>query len=301
MSGSGLTNDHQGVLHVGQPIYKANEFTGSGNIQNITNDYKGALYVGESAYKPNDFSGASNILFNNNDSLIHPQEHGSSEMHLAKEISVTAAVGMKGKDILRVIAYLLLNIAQIVMISVSLGMNWIDYCYWSFSLFEPHKIIANDRSAGDDADTIEDFYNDVCGENSNFFPECPDLCDGVNKMKNAGKVIYGLYIPSIIFYFIVCLIFLLNIKKRFSKNQKIILLVMTFLPFILFLSGFIAYYRVIDPDNNLQETKRKEIKSGPKPSNFEWNTGLFLSIPIFILEFLTILSIHELIFKFRSY
>lgn len=260
-----------------------------------------ALSVGIPSYTPNQYSSANQNFPNNN---FPPNNHqnnpSNNDLYLAREVSIEKESGLKCKDKARAIFYVLLNTSQIILISVSLSLNWMNYCYWNFSLYKKHKIIGNGRDYGDNTDKIDGFYDDICG-NGDLFPECPDLCDGVDKLRGSGDIVLGLYIPSIILYFIVTIVYLVGVKKIYSKRFKVVLILFNFLPFLLFLSGFIAYYRVVDPDNNFQETKRKEIKSGPKPDNFGWNGGLYLHIPVFIVEFLRILLVYELIYKFRSY
>ena len=257
------------------------------------------LSVGIPSYTPNQYSYPNQNIPND---VIPPNKHkshpSSNDLYLAREISIEKVIGLQSKDIARAIVYVLLNTSQIILISVSLALNWMNYCYWNFSLYEKHKMIGNGRDYGDNTDKIDKFYDDVCGD-GDLFPECPDLCDGVDKLRGSGDIILGLYIPSIILYLIVTVIYLVGLKKSYSKRQKVLLIIINFLPFVVFVSGFIAYYRVVDPDSNFQETKRKDIESGPKPDNFEWSGGLYLHIPVFIVEFFRILLVYELIYKLR--
>lgn len=86
-----------------------------------------------------------------------------------------------------IIAFLGLAIELAVLYHIKNATYLYKYCYWEFGLKEYEKDVDQALVVADypNFNYVENFYGDLkCSNNSNPFPECPELCTFANRLND---------------------------------------------------------------------------------------------------------------------
>ncbi|OMJ81346.1 hypothetical protein SteCoe_18198 [Stentor coeruleus] len=180
----------------------------------------------------------------------------------------------------------LMNLLVVVMQIVSMAIKeWAHYCYFTMGLVEgktTHDGL-EDRVSG--YNTYSDIHSHMCNSYKPVIDAaCPDFCDNIERMKNAGIVM-------IVFQCISCAInifyVILHVRMYFGKvSQHWAYYYGVWAPSAIFIIGLTFYLGISDFYGIDSTWKHKQnIKTGP---------GLALSYSILVLNFLP--AIHSYIF-----
>lgn len=86
------------------------------------------------------------------------------------------------------VVYIVLEVIIGTMIVVALCLNWFNYCYWEFGIYEV-DFIDSDLKGFDDPDTITEVQTNSCDDyETTLNRHCNDFCDNIAYIKAGSDV-----------------------------------------------------------------------------------------------------------------
>lgn len=180
------------------------------------------------------------------------------------------------------------------LLVTNLALNqWVDYCYWHFGLLHGDTWTAYPSLK--DESTINEVYDDMCSEQS-FDYACPELCDSVERLQTAGRVMLAFGILSIVSLVIAAVLHLVFFYKRHVGFFKFIY-VFDAVPAFMFGLGFIIYCSVAD-FSDFKRTYYFNLGKDYDPVDLSYGGGFGLAIANLVL--ITVFTGFSLIVSYKT-
>jgi hypothetical protein len=190
--------------------------------------------------------------------------------------------------------FLILIILELILLIVSLVTPWFHYCYFAFGLRKENKIIDKDIKKGDGTNTLENFYDDVCEPDKDYFKYCPHFCRSIKEVRHSSKIMLGFAIVVVVLTGLMIFLILVKLKIRRARIPRVLFTIFTWLSFVLYLVGFVVYYET-SKFSSFSDTKTDWGNLEHDPDNFGWSAGFAIAIPIFVLQFVLALLSKNLV------
>jgi hypothetical protein len=181
--------------------------------------------------------------------------------------------------------FLILIILELGLLIASLFSPWFYYCYFLFGLQKEYKSIDKSIKKGDGTNSLDDFYDDVCKPDEDYFEYCPHFCRSIKEVRHSSKIMFGFAIVVVTLTGLTILLIFVKLKIKRAKIPRVLFFIFPSLSFVLYLVGFIVYYET-SKFSSFSYTKTDWDNLDHDPNNFGWSFGLVLAIPIFLLQFI---------------
>jgi hypothetical protein len=164
----------------------------------------------------------------------------------------------------------------------SLNYPWFDYCYFSFGLLKEKKI---SDSEGKGSNSLEDFYDDFCKPDKDYFEDCPHFCRSIKEISKSGKVMFGFSIVVIVLASLTMLLYFVKLCRRRTRIPIKGFTILSCLSIVIYLVGFVYYYQTS------KFSSFSKIKGNVDTFDFDWSVGLIFAINILSIQlFLALIS-----------
>ena len=170
-----------------------------------------------------------------------------------------------------VIAFICFGIELAVLYHISEATYLYKYCYWEFSKDTYHKDVDQTLGVADYNNGTHKLYDELqCYNNTNLFPECPELCTFASRLHDLhfSHYIHSFDLAEATMGLLI-VVYIISILCKKPKMKKPLVTVLGILSFTIFFCTifYMCYKLKIMYSHEVNEDKYADVEGYDEPSD----------------------------------